>query len=109
MAVESHPKFELIPGDVRDIQVVVQAMKGCGAVIHLAGIVGDPACAENETLAAQTNRAATSMLIDVARGYGIQRFLLASTCSVYGASDFLMDEHAQVVPISLYSANEARF
>jgi nucleoside-diphosphate-sugar epimerase len=103
VAVESHPKFELIPGDVRDIQVVVQAMKGCGAVIHLAGIVGDPACAENETLAAQTNRAATSMLIDVARGYGIQRFLLASTCSVYGASDFLMDEHAQVVPISLYA------
>ena len=102
-SVTHHPKFELIPGDVRDIQVVVQAMKGCGAVIHLAGIVGDPACAENQTLAAQTNRAATSMLIDVCRGYGIQRFLLASTCSVYGASDFLMDEHAQVVPISLYA------
>lgn len=102
-AVEKHTRFELIPGDVRDIQVVVQAMKGCGAVIHLAGIVGDPACAENQTLAAQTNRAATSMLIDVCRGYGIQRFLLASTCSVYGASDFLMDEHAQVAPISLYA------
>jgi nucleoside-diphosphate-sugar epimerase len=101
--VENHPKFELIPGDVRDIQVVVQAMRGCGAVIHLAGIVGDPACAENQALAAQTNRAATSMLIEVCRGYGIQRFLLASTCSVYGASDFLMDEHAQVVPISLYA------
>jgi nucleoside-diphosphate-sugar epimerase len=102
-SVDRHPKFELIPGDVRDIQVVVQAMRGCGAVIHLAGIVGDPACAENQVLAAQTNRAATSMLIDVCRGYGIQRFLLASTCSVYGASDFLMDEHAQVVPISLYA------
>ena len=47
--------------------------------------------------------AATRMLIDVSRGQGIQRFLLASTCSVYGASELLMDEHSQVSPISLYA------
>ena len=102
-AVEKDLNFELVAGDVRDIQVVVQAMKGCDAVIHLAAIVGDPACEENPRLAAEINRAATRMLIDVARGYAIQRFLLASTCSVYGASEFLMDEHAQVGPISLYA------
>lgn len=102
-SVEEHLGFELIQGDVRDIQVVVQTMKGCDAVIHLAAIVGDPACEENPELAAEINRAATRMLIDVGRGYGIQRFLLASTCSVYGASDFLMDERAQVGPISLYA------
>lgn len=102
-SVRSQSKFELIPGDVRNIQAVVQAMKGCDAVIHLAAIVGDPACEENPQLAAEINRAATRMLIDVARGHGIQRFLLASTCSVYGASEFLMDEHAQVGPISLYA------
>ena len=102
-SVENHLNFELIQGDVRDIQAVVQAMKGCDAVIHLAAIVGDPACDENPELAAEINRAATRMLIDVGRGYGIQRFLLASTCSVYGASEFLMDEHAQVAPISLYA------
>jgi nucleoside-diphosphate-sugar epimerase len=102
-SVEKHLKFELIQGDVRDIQVVVQTMKGCDAVIHLAAIVGDPACEENPELAAEINRAATRMLIDVGRGHGIQRFLLASTCSVYGASDFLMDERAQMAPISLYA------
>jgi nucleoside-diphosphate-sugar epimerase len=102
-AVEKDLNFELVTGDVRDIQVVVQAMKGCDAVIHLAAIVGDPACEENPQLAAEINRAATRMLIDVARGYAIQRFLLASTCSVYGASEFLMDERAQVGPISLYA------
>ncbi len=93
----------MIQGDVRDIQAVVQTMKGCDAVIHLAAIVGDPACEENPELAAEINRAATRMLIDVGRGHDIQRFLLASTCSVYGASDFLMDECAQVAPISLYA------
>jgi len=102
-SVEKHLGYELIQGDVRDIQVVVQAMKGCDAVIHLAAIVGDPACEENPELAAEINRAATRMLIDVGRGHGVQRFLLASTCSVYGASDFLMDERAQVAPISLYA------
>src|SRR5258708_15283651 len=78
-------------------------MKGCDAIIHLAAIVGDPACEENPQLATEIDRAGTRMLIDVGRGHGIQRFLLASTCSVYGASEFLMDEHAQVAPISLYA------
>jgi len=102
-AIANHPNFELMPGDVRDIRVMVQAMKGCHSVIHLAAIVGDPACEENRHLAAEVNRAATRMLIDVSQGYGIQRFLFASTCSVYGASEFLMDEHSQVAPVSLYA------
>lgn len=102
-SVKDHSNFEMVAGDVRDIQAVVHAMRGCDTVIHLAAIVGDPACEENPQLAVEINRAATRMLIDVSRGQGIQRFLLASTCSVYGASEFLMDEHAQVVPISLYA------
>jgi len=102
-SVERHPHFELIRADVRQIEAVVQTMKGCDAVVDLAAIVGDPACEENPQLATEINRAATRMLIDVGRGYGIQRFLFASTCSVYGTSEFLMDEHAQLAPISLYA------
>lgn len=103
LPVQQFSECELIAGDVRDIRVVVQAMKGCDAVIDLAAIVGDPACEENPQLATEINRAATRMLVDVSRGHGIQRFLFASTCSVYGASDYLMDENAQVAPISLYA------
>jgi len=102
-AIEKHPNFELVPGDIRDIRAVVETMRSCDSVVDLAAIVGDPACEENPKLATEINRAATRMLIDVGRGYGIQRFLLASTCSVYGASEFLMDERAQVAPISLYA------
>ena len=101
--VEGHPDCTLIEGDVRDIQAVVEAMKGCDAVIHLAAIVGDPACEENRTLAIEVNRAATRMLIDVARGHGIARFVFASTCSVYGASDFLVDEQTRPEPLSVYA------
>jgi nucleoside-diphosphate-sugar epimerase len=100
-------RCEMVAGDIRDIQAVVQAMKDCDAVIHLAAIVGDPACEENKSLAAEINRAATRMLVDVARGYGVSRFLFASTCSVYGASDFLMDEHTQLAPLSTYAQTKA--
>jgi nucleoside-diphosphate-sugar epimerase len=102
-AVETHANFELVQGDIRDMQAVVQTMRGVDAVVDLAAIVGDPACEENPRLAVEINRAATRMLVDIGRGYGIGRFLLASTCSVYGASEFLMDEHSQVSPLSLYA------
>ena len=101
--VKHHPAFESMKGDIREIQPVVDAMKDCDAVIDLAAIVGDPACEENRQLAVEVNRAATRMLIDIAKGYGIRRFLFASSCSVYGASDFLMDECSQVSPISTYA------
>ena len=97
------PHLEIVRGDVRDIQSVVRSVKDCGAVIHLAAIVGDPACDASHSLAMEVNRAATRMLLDVSRGYGVSRFLFASTCSVYGASDFLVDERTQPSPISVYA------
>jgi nucleoside-diphosphate-sugar epimerase len=102
-AVKNHPRLELTAGDVRDIEKVVEALKDCDAVVHLAAIVGDPACDVNKNLASEVNRAATQMLIDVSRGYGESRFVFASTCSVYGASDFLVDEHTKPNPVSLYA------
>ena len=101
--IKDHTNFELVRGDVRDIGSVVDAMKDCDAVIDLAAIVGDPACEENRRLAVEINRVATRMLIEIAHGYGVQRFLFASSCSVYGASDFLMDEFSAVAPISTYA------
>ena len=102
-AVTTHPHCELLHGDVRDIGAVVQSMRGCDAVVHLAAIVGDSACEENKHLAMEVNRAATRMLVDVARGCGVRRFVFASSCSVYGASEFLLDECSALNPLSLYA------
>lgn len=106
-ALKANPRVEIVPGDVRNIQAVVQAMRGCDAVLHLAGIVGDAACEENKEVAIEINRVATKMLADVARGYGISRFLFASTCSVYGASDYLMDEYSRIAPLTTYARTKA--
>jgi nucleoside-diphosphate-sugar epimerase len=102
-SVAKDPAFELVVGDVRDLQAVVAATKGCDAVVDLAAIVGDPACAVNRQLSLEVNRAATRMLIEVCKGYGVNRIVFASTCSVYGASDYLVDELTPPTPISIYA------
>jgi nucleoside-diphosphate-sugar epimerase len=98
-----HPNLDLVVGDCRNIQTVVGAVKGAKAIIDLAAIVGDPACEEDRQTALETNYAATRMLIEVAKGQRIRRFLFASSCSVYGATEVIADEQSEVCPISLYA------
>ncbi|MCG8418940.1 MAG: NAD-dependent epimerase/dehydratase family protein [Proteobacteria bacterium] len=99
--------FELIQGDFRHIEVVVRAAVDIDAVIHLGAIVGDPACAVDEDHSVDVNYAATRMIREVCRGYGIRRFLFASTCSVYGASDEIVEERSALNPVSLYAHTKA--
>lgn len=95
--------FDLIHDDLRNIEPVVQALQYADAVIHLGALVGDPACALDERLTIEINLAATSMIAEAARGFGVQRFIFASTCSVYGASDQILDERSALNPVSLYA------
>ena len=99
----SNPRLDFIQGDCRNIQDMVHAMSGVRDVIHLAAIVGDPACAEDDTNAVQINYAATRMMLEIAKGHGIERFLFASSCSVYGASDSPVDERSEPTPLSVYA------
>jgi nucleoside-diphosphate-sugar epimerase len=101
--LSSNPNFELLRADLRHIGSLVKAAQGIDAVIHLAAIVGDSACSINTDLTTEINYAATRMLIEVCKGASVSRLLFASSCSVYGASDFLMDERSETVPISLYA------
>jgi nucleoside-diphosphate-sugar epimerase len=98
-----HDRFELLTGDCRSIQSVVSAVKGVNAIIHLAAIVGDPACEQDRQTALEVNYAATRMLTEIARGNGVARLIFASSCSVYGATGEVMDELSVVRPISLYA------
>jgi nucleoside-diphosphate-sugar epimerase len=98
-----HPQFELIRGDFRHIHTVVSAAKGMDAIVHLGAIVGDSACAMDQDLAIETNLRATWIIAEVGKGFGVKRFVFASTCSVYGASDQILDERSALSPISLYA------
>lgn len=99
----NHPKFELVKGDFRQVDVLVKAMRGVDEVVHLGGLVGDPACAYDEELTIDINLAATRLIAEVAKGNGVRKFVFASTCSVYGASDGILHESSALNPVSLYA------
>jgi len=90
--------------DMRDPRIHGEALEGVDTVIHLAAIVGDKACAEDEDLAVQTNWSATVALARRAQALGVKRFVFASTCSVYGEGrDETLDEDSPTKPLSLYA------
>jgi nucleoside-diphosphate-sugar epimerase len=96
-------KFSLIEGDATDIAKLTLAVQGCSAVVHLAGLVGDPACAVNPEFTRHTNIIATRMARQVAQSMGVRRFVFASSCSVYGLSDKEVTETGPLNPVSLYA------
>jgi nucleoside-diphosphate-sugar epimerase len=97
---------EVIRGDVRDPAVRRCALEGIEDVVHLAAIVGDPACARDPELAEGVNVEGTTALVLDARGAGVRRFVFASTCSNYGRladPTVPIDEDGELSPVSLYA------
>jgi len=95
-----HKNFEFQKGDIRDIESVKKAVKDQDIIIHLAAIVGYPACRKNPELAEQVNVLGTKNLI--AATSNEQFILYASTGSNYGAVDDVCDENTPLNPLSLY-------
>jgi nucleoside-diphosphate-sugar epimerase len=98
--------FEFVRGDVRDGSARVKALADVGAVVHLAAIVGDPACSREPDLAREVNLEGTHALLDEADRAGVERFVFASTCSNYGKmadSSQLATEDLELRPVSLYA------
>jgi nucleoside-diphosphate-sugar epimerase len=97
---------QLIRADVRAPEAREQALAGADAVVHLAAIVGDPACARDPDGSREINVDTTRALALDAERLGVSRFLFASTCSNYGRmSDpaHPIDETGQLAPVSLYA------
>ncbi len=106
LSVWSDPAFEFRRADIRDRGAVESALAGMEAVVHLAAIVGDPACARDPDLARAVNLEASLALIQGSRRAGIERFIFASTCSNYGKmkdANNYVDEESELSPVSLYA------
>jgi nucleoside-diphosphate-sugar epimerase len=97
---------ELVVGDVRDAAKRAEVLDGAGALVHLAAIVGDPACARDPELAQEVNVDAAKALAAEAREAGVRHMVFASTCSNYGRMadpTVPIDEEAVLAPVSLYA------
>lgn len=100
------PQAELIVGDVTDQQCAAHSVAGCEAILHLAALVSVPLSLEQPIDTFLTNTAGTANLLEAARLNGIKRFVLASTCAVYGDLPGTKDEQAPLNPLVPYSASK---
>ena len=81
-------------------------------VIHLAAIVGDPACKLYPDLANKTNWISSRRLLEKSKTAGVSKFIFASTCSNYGKMDdpeAYVNEKSKLAPVSLYAELKVKF
>lgn len=104
----SDPLVTYVEGDVREPGEWQAALRGVDAVIHLAAVVGDPACGLDTDLAWQTNYLGTVRVAEACQKAGVTTFVLASTCSNYGATedDEEVDVWSPLNPQSVYAQSK---
>ena len=80
-------------------------------VVHLAGIVGDPASKLEKKLTMDTNLKYSKNLFELCEKYNVKKFIFSSTCSNYGivSSNTLADENTKLKPLSLYAKTKVDF
>ena len=110
--VMTHNNFELYKGDLRNINDIKKATENIDSVVHLAAIVGDPACSKYSNEANETNWTASVNLFKECEKKQIKRFIFASTCSNYGKmsdSNGYVNETSLLNPVSLYAELKVKF
>jgi len=105
LGVWDHSNFQFLRGNMTVADDRRAALRDVETVIHLAAIVGDPACKQDPELARSVNLDATCSLIDESVAAGVQNFIFVSTCSNYGVSDpdQLASESSPLNTVSLYA------
>jgi nucleoside-diphosphate-sugar epimerase len=103
-------RIRLFAGDMRRMDPSV--LEGARAIINLGGLSNDPTAEYNPEANYQMNTAATEILATMAKERGIQRYLFASSCSIYDFGvtdeerDVLLTEESPVDPHAAYSRSK---
>lgn len=114
LSVWHHPKFLFHRIDITQpdkLETVFREHR-IHAIVHLAAIVGDPACAKHPDLAKQVNEIASMNLLELALNHNVERVLFASTCSNYGKMadpSTYINERSPLSPVSLYAEMKVKF
>ena len=93
---------DFIFGDIRDYKKINNILDKHDAVIWLAALVGDGACAINPALTHEINSETVKNLAKNFKG----KIVFLSTCSVYGAQEGILDESSDVNPLSEYASSK---
>lgn len=97
---------EVVRADIRDGEARKKALEGATELVHLAAIVGDPACARDPEVSQEVNVGGSQALVQDAKAAGVKRLVFASTCSNYGRMadpTVPITEEGELRPVSLYA------
>ena len=97
------PNFQFIKGYASDVILLSKLLRENSKVVHLAGLVGDPACAFSEDDTKYFNIKTTNIIKNLCNEFEVQRLIFASSCSVYGKTDKICSESSDTNPVSLYA------
>ncbi len=104
-ALEGNPDVELVKGDVRWVEPSI--MDGIYAVMDLAALSNDPAGELNPERTLEINWKGRERMANLAKKAGVPRYILASSCSIYGFREGVCDETTPSNPLTTYA--EANF
>jgi nucleoside-diphosphate-sugar epimerase len=105
-AQQTDAGVDVVVTDIRDDDARRAALEGVDEIVHLAAIVGDPACALDPERSQEVNVNATRSLLADALAAGVGKFVFASTCSNYGRMEdptVPITEDGVLAPVSLYA------
>lgn len=99
--------LDVFAGDVRDPHGVRAAMKGCGAVLHLAALIAIPYSYHSPDTYVDTNVKGALNIVQAARELAVEKVVHVSTSEVYGTARFVpITEDHPLQGQSPYSASK---
>ncbi len=102
-----NPRVRMFRRDVRDVAAC--DLSGFDAVVHLAALSNDPVGQLAPHITYDINLDGSVGLARLAKEAGVERFVFASSCSLYGSQgDQPVDEHAAFAPVTAYGASKVR-
>jgi nucleoside-diphosphate-sugar epimerase len=91
--------------DIRDIER--SDLVGFDAVVHLCALSNDPLGNLNPRMTYEINHEASVRLAELAKSAGVERYVLSSSCSVYGASTKpIVNEESEPKPVTPYAESK---
>lgn len=106
--LKQHPNLKIIRGDIRNQKLLDKSIPGNEIIIHLACISNDPSFELNPILGREINLDAFTPLVEISKKNKIDRFIYASSSSVYGIKDEKnVTEDISLQPLTDYSRFKA--
>jgi len=101
MDLQNSPNLHLVKDDIRFVPASI--FKGVDYVCDLAALSNDPTGELNRENTLAINYRGRARICKLAKKAGSSRYVLASSCSIYGYQDEIVDEASPIKPLTTYA------